>query len=186
MSVNWDADDTRQRTDLKIQRNQRPHGATPTPVLESKPPFRSSKTNRPHYWHPVFAAWRVSRKKVLVRYHPDDLSRVYVSANGKDYLEVHYADLRRPRISLADQREARRLLRAQRNADVCEALIFKTLDQQRELISKAQTRTRAAKRKQGKIGKVLTPKVLRGDGKASAPTDIDYSKPVIPYHAETW
>ena len=47
MSVNWDADDTRQRTDLKIQRNQRPHGATPTPVLESKPPFRSSKTNRP-------------------------------------------------------------------------------------------------------------------------------------------
>ena len=48
MSVNWDADDTRQRTDLKIQRNQRPHGATPTPVLESKPPFRSSKTNRPH------------------------------------------------------------------------------------------------------------------------------------------
>ena len=139
-----------------------------------------------HYWHPVFAAWRVSRKKVLVRYHPDDLSRVYVSANGKDYLEVHYADLRRPRIPLADQREARRLLRAQRNADVCEALIFKTLDQQRELISKAQTRTRAAKRKQGKIGKVLTPKVLRGDGKASAPTDIDYSKPVIPYHAETW
>jgi putative transposase len=139
-----------------------------------------------HYWHPVFAAWRVSRKKVLVRYHPDDLSRVYVSTNGKDYLEVHYADLRRPRISLADQREARRILRAQRQVDVCEALIFKTLDQQRELISKAQTRTRATRRKQGKIGKVMTPKVLRGDGKASAATEIDYSKPVIPYHAEIW
>jgi putative transposase len=41
-----------------------------------------------HYWHPAFAAWRVSRKKVLVRYHPDDLSRVDVSANGRDYLEV--------------------------------------------------------------------------------------------------
>jgi putative transposase len=139
-----------------------------------------------HYWHPIFAAWRVSRKKVVVRYHPEDLSRIYVSVNGKDYLEVYYADLRRPRISLADQREARRLLRAQRQSDVCEALIFRTLEQQRELISKAQTRTRAAKRKQGKIGKVLAPKVLRGDGKAGAPSDIDYSKPVIPYHAEIW
>ena len=60
MSVNWDADDTRQRTDLKIQRNQRPHGATPTPVLESKPPFRSSKTNRPR-----LRAGRLLREKLI-------------------------------------------------------------------------------------------------------------------------
>ena len=27
------------------------------------------------YWHPIFAAWRELRRKVVVRYHPDDLSR---------------------------------------------------------------------------------------------------------------
>lgn len=139
-----------------------------------------------HYWHPIFAAWRVSRKKVLVRYHPDDLSRLYVSANGKDYVEVHYADLRRPRISLADQRQARRTLRAQRQSNVSEELIFKTLAQQRELIAKAKSKTRVTRQKQAKIGRAMTPKVLRDDGKTSPSKDIDYSKPVIPYHAEIW
>jgi putative transposase len=122
----------------------------------------------------------------LVRYHPDDLSRLYVSANGKDYVEVHYADLRRPRISLADQRQARRTLRAQRQSNVSEELIFKTLAQQRELIAKAQSKTRVTRQKTAKIGRAMTPKVLRDDGKKNPSKDIDYSKPVIPYHAEIW
>lgn len=58
------------------------------------------------YWHPVFAVWREQRRKVRVRYHPEDLSRVYVSADGKNYVEARYADLRRPPISLWEQRAA--------------------------------------------------------------------------------
>jgi hypothetical protein len=30
---------------------------------------------RLRYRHPIFAAWREQRRPVLVRYHPDDLSR---------------------------------------------------------------------------------------------------------------
>ena len=48
------------------------------------------------YWHPVFAAWRETRKKVIVRYHPEDLSRVFVSADYKTYVEARCADIRRP------------------------------------------------------------------------------------------
>ncbi|MGY2491715.1 Mu transposase C-terminal domain-containing protein [Cupriavidus sp. CP313] len=29
-----------------------------------------------HYWHPIFAAWRAANRRVVVRYHPEDLSKV--------------------------------------------------------------------------------------------------------------
>jgi putative transposase len=52
------------------------------------------------------AGWREQRRRVRVRYHPEDLSRVYVSADGRNYVEARYADLRRPAISLWEQRAA--------------------------------------------------------------------------------
>ena len=39
-----------------------------------------------------------------VRYLPVDLSRVFVTADGNTYVEATFADLRRPRISLREQR----------------------------------------------------------------------------------
>jgi putative transposase len=56
------------------------------------------------YWHPIFVAWRQTRRDVTVRYHPEDLSRVFVTAGRGEYLEVRYADLRRPAISLFEYR----------------------------------------------------------------------------------
>ena len=40
------------------------------------------------YWHPIFVAWRVAHRSVMVRHHPEDLSRIVVSKDGKDYLEA--------------------------------------------------------------------------------------------------
>ena len=51
---------------------------------------------RLRYWHPAFAAWREERRSVIVRYHPEDLSRVFVSTTGRHYVEARFADLRRP------------------------------------------------------------------------------------------
>ena len=56
------------------------------------------------YWHPIFAAWSQSRRKVWVRYHPEDLSRVFVSVDGRKYHEARYADLRLPAVCLWEQR----------------------------------------------------------------------------------
>jgi len=139
-----------------------------------------------HYWHPIFAAWRESRKKVIVRYHPEDLSRVFVTANGKDYVEARYADLKRPRISLWEQREVRRILRSKGNPVMSESLIFRTLDQQRELIARAQANTRSAQRRQGKQVDLMPAPNWGQASTAAEATPIDYSKPVIPYHAEVW
>jgi putative transposase len=52
------------------------------------------------YWHPILVAWRETRRAVTVRYHPEDLSRIFVTAGTRDYLEVRYADMRHPAISL--------------------------------------------------------------------------------------
>src|ERR1700686_4048741 len=52
------------------------------------------------YWYPIFVAWRETPRTVTVRYHPEDLSRIFVTAGTGDYLEVQYADMRRPAISL--------------------------------------------------------------------------------------
>lgn len=139
-----------------------------------------------HYWHPIFAAWRVARKKVHVRYHPEDLSRVFVSANGKDYVEARYADLRRPRISLWEQREVRRILRSQGQPSVSESLIFRTLEQQRQLVAKAVSSTRVAKHRRERKANVLPLPAWTPEAQSSSLEPIDYSKPAIPYHAEIW
>ena len=98
------------------------------------------------YWHPIFAAWRETRRRVTVKYHPEDLSRVFVSTDGKTYVEATFADLRRPRISLWDQRQARKALRAAGSPDVSEALIFKTIEEQRQILARAAAQSRQAKR----------------------------------------
>ena len=65
------------------------------------------------YWHPIFAAWRETRRTITVRYHPEDLSRIFVTAGTSDYLEVRYADMRRPAISLFEQRTALKAIRSE-------------------------------------------------------------------------
>lgn len=140
------------------------------------------------YWHPIFAAWRESRKKVVVRYHPEDLSRVFVTIDSKTYIEARYADVPRPTISLWEQRNARRMLRSQAQRDVSEALIFRTIEEQRAIVSKAAGQAQAAQKKAGRRGK--TTKVVTLPPWQSPPTgpspDVDYSKPAEPYDAEIW
>ena len=36
------------------------------------------------YWHPVFTVWREDRRCVRLRYHPEDLSRIFVTADGRN------------------------------------------------------------------------------------------------------
>jgi putative transposase len=98
------------------------------------------------YWHPIFAAWRISHRHVVVRYHPEDLSRIFVSKDGKEYLEARYADVRRPPISLWEQRAALRVLRAQGNPAVSERLIFAAIEKQRQIVAAARRETKHARR----------------------------------------
>ena len=86
---------------------------------------------------PVFIVWREQKRRVRVRYHPEDLSRVYVSSDGANYVEARYADLRRPSISLWEQRAAVKHLRAANERRLSEELVFRAIGQQRRIVDDA-------------------------------------------------
>ena len=139
------------------------------------------------YWHPIFVAWRVSHRSVVVRYHPEDLSRIFVSKDGKEYLEARYADVRRPPISLWEQRAACRFLKAQGKPKVSEPLIFAAIDKQRQIVATARQVTKRARRQND--GRKRPP-----NGHPWAPpaqpqpsgSEVDYSRPVEPFPVEIW
>ena len=137
------------------------------------------------YWHPIFVAWRQTRRTVTVRYHPEDLSRIFVRADGKEFIEVRYADLRRAPISLWEQRAAVRFLRSQGHGEVSEMLLFKAIEEQRRLVARARTQTQRLRRKPQR-----TPpddSVLRASVRPASPeTEVDYSKPAPAYEVEQW
>jgi putative transposase len=143
-----------------------------------------------HYWHPIFAACRAANRRVVVRYHPEDLSKVFVSADGKEYVEASFADLRRDRISLWEQKAALKHLRSQGKSRVTESAIFNAIAAQRSLIEGAAAKRRSADRR-GRAGETSPfPASWRSSQQtkspdASSPTpDVDYSKPAPIYHVE--
>ena len=138
------------------------------------------------YWHPVFAVWREDRRKVRVRYHPEDLSRVFVSADGKNYVEARYADLRRPAISLWEQRAAVKALRAQSHPKISEALVFKAIEQQRAIVERSRRETKRTSSPSKARSLHTAHSAWTPIGKPAPPSPVDYSKIVDAFPVEIW
>lgn len=139
------------------------------------------------YWHPVFAAWRISHRNVVVRYHPEDLSRIFVSKDGKEYLEARYADMRRPPISLWEQRAACRILKAQGRPEISEPLIFAAIEKQRRIVAAARQSTKRARRQDDGRKRPSRGQPWAPPRQANPPgSDVDYSRPAEPFPVEIW
>ena len=87
--------------------------------------------NRIHYWSDALALWIGKPERMIVRYDPRDLSRIYLLAPNGHYYDVGYRDLSRPPISLWEHRLALKKLRETGRAFVDEAAIFRTIDAMR-------------------------------------------------------
>ena len=99
------------------------------------------------YWSDALAAdVGQSREKLLIKYDPRDLSRIFVRRPSGSFVEARYRDLSWPAITLAEQRAVMRLLRAQGRQEVDEALLFKTALRQREIVDAARRQTVATRR----------------------------------------
>ena len=138
------------------------------------------------YWHPVFIVWREQGRRVRVRYHPEDLSRIFVSADGRNYVEAHYADLRRPAISLWERRAAVRALRANHDKRVSESLIFQAIGQQREIVRQARLKTARVRRGLDAQSPADNPRSPRHQETVGQAPDVNYDTPVEPFNAEIW
>ncbi|MFM0632380.1 hypothetical protein [Paraburkholderia xenovorans] len=126
---------------------------------------------------------------MTVRYHPEDLSRVFVSAGKKSYIEVRYADLRRPPISLFKQRAALKAIRERGQQTISERGIFETIMEQRSVIMNATRATR--KRRRCRSQSIPAVGRLDRQGAEQQPEQrdadqVDYDLPVTAYDVEQW
>ena len=141
------------------------------------------KFNHVRYWHPIFAQWLVHTDQVIVHYDPSNLSKLYIPFED-DYLDVAYADLRLPAVSLWETEAAAQHLRDNGHKTMSEVLLFKAIDQQRNLIRNATRKTRLKTKKQA-LGRSKIPDPLT-DVTPPPKSALDWEKEVDPYPGETW
>jgi putative transposase len=135
------------------------------------------------YWDPLLNQMFPIGTRVLVRYDPRDLSKVYVPSTGvAEYLDVPYADLRRPPITRAELERARSILTEKGERHPTEDQIFAITVAQRRIEDNSRQKTRRARRN-AELRPAAANKSSKPAGSKSA---VDYSRRVIPYKGEEW
>ena len=102
------------------------------------------------YWSDVLHTWVGERERMLVRYDPRDLSRVYLLGPDGQYYDLAYSDLSRPPISLWEHRLALKRLREDGKAQVDEEAIFRTIETMRGIADQASAATKTARRQRAR------------------------------------
>lgn len=140
------------------------------------------------YWHPIFAHWLGNQDTLTLHFDPRNLARLYLP-HESGYLEVPFADLRLPPVSLWEAQAAARCLHRAGQKAINPALLIEAIEKQREIVRGAQSRTRKMRRKQQAAAR--GPTVSNIDPLTSTPAtasneDIDWSKPATPFEGEIW
>ena len=131
------------------------------------------------YWDPALTQLCPLGTRLVVRYDPKNLSKVYVSSTATSgYLELPYADLRHPSITLQERESARKVLQEGKDGSLTEDRIFAATLEQRRLKDAARRTTRRTRRL-----REMRPKAQPIQSKRPK---IDYGRKVIPYKGETW
>lgn len=99
-----------------------------------------------HYWSDVLTTWIGAPQKMLVRYDPRDLSRIYLLAPDGQYYDLCYRDLRRPPISRWEQRLGLKRLRDEGRSHVDESAIFRAIEHMRTIAEGAVSASKVARR----------------------------------------
>ncbi len=98
------------------------------------------------YWSNALSVWVGRPQKMIVRYDPRDLSRIYLLAPDGQYYDLSYRDLRRPPITLWEHELARKRLREEGRARVDEAAIFHAVERMRSIAEQAARESKLARR----------------------------------------
>jgi putative transposase len=125
------------------------------------------------YWSDVLHTWIGEPHKMVVRYDPRDLSRIYLLAPDKQYYELPYCDLSRPPISLSEHRLALKRLREEGRAHVDEAAIFRAIEEMRVITEAAVNTSKTARRRHERHLRLL-----QGGKADNAPADQPSAPPL--------
>jgi putative transposase len=99
-----------------------------------------------HYWSDILRTWIGEPQKMIVRYDPRDLSRLYLLAPDGQYYDLHYRNLRRPPISLWEHRLALKRLRDEGRLTIDENAIFRAIETMRAITDDAVNASKIARR----------------------------------------
>jgi putative transposase len=142
---------------------------------------------RLHYWDNVLSPWAGrSREPMLIKYNPRNLSQIFLRDDQGTYWPIPYRRLGQPAISLWEQRAAVARLHAAGHRAIDDALIFKSVLDQRTLVEAAQTlttRERRARARRPLEGHAGSDRGAPPDGGGSR--DQDYSD-LPPFPVEEW
>jgi putative transposase len=125
------------------------------------------------YWSAALSA-DVGRsdRRLLVKYDPRDMARIFVRRPSGNFVEARYADVTLPSITLHEAVTARRSLLEKGRREVDTRAIVRTAIAQRELVEAATKKTAAARR-----GKASSKSKVDDRGWGSL-RGVDSSKPV--------
>ena len=137
------------------------------------------------YWSDALPAIARFKDTVSVRYDPRNMSRIYVRGpHSPTYIDVPYADLRCPPVSLFEIKAARALLRAQGRQRIAQYQIFQAIEAQRKVVDEARTKTREVRRSMARRPPVGTlqpsPSSPVGEG------NVNWDQDPATYPVETW
>jgi len=125
------------------------------------------------YWSAALSAdVGRSERRLLVKYDPRDMARIFVRRPSGNFVEARYADVTLPSITLHEAVTARRSLLAKGRREVDTRAIVRTAVAQRELVEVATNKTAAARR-----GKAPSKSKVDDRGLGSL-RGVDSSKPV--------
>ena len=120
--------------------------------------------------------------KLLVKYDPRDLSRIFVRRPSGRFVEARYRNLNWPAITLSEQKAAVRQLKAQGRREIDETMIFTTTLRQREIEDSARRQTAASRRRRER-----RPNLSAADKKADNLKGVDSRKALgAEEGSETW
>jgi putative transposase len=100
------------------------------------------------YWSDVLRVWIGLSQKMIVRYDPRNLSRIYLLGPDGRYYDIPYKDVRRPPITLWEQRLALKRLREEGRSHIDESAIFRTIEMLRRIADEAVSATKTLRRQQ--------------------------------------
>jgi putative transposase len=151
------------------------------------------------YWHDGLIQWIGRKQSVYVQWDPADLSRLMVTLPDKTFLQIPYATLSRPTVSLWELSAASTYIRKASTNAITEAMLFNAVEKQRNIIRLAKQETRRVNTKQVRThdapaqrpvsskSPLAPPHAIVPEPKPTAPSaGVDYSKPAESYPVEIW
>lgn len=133
--------------------------------------------------------------KIIVRYDPRDISKLYYVAPDGEIYDIPQADSSRPKLSLFEHKAALKALRKKGLEQIDEEAIYRAIDEQKKVLRKASKLTKKMRVKAAKLGirqdqlsrfQAKPPQQLPDDEQSEVQASKEHAEPIELFDVEEW